>query len=409
MEENFPWKIIFIAALFSLLVLGIVYFLISPRESTFFSQTKIEKIAEFENPHVEGRKDGKKSWIIFAKSGWTNKTDGTTYLINVSKGSIYKEDKLFVANLSAPLLKMYQHGDLLEAFGQPEGKSGPSRLQARIDLGKIAEAAKKESDWTSLVADHVKFFPTEKKSEIEGHVSLKKKGSHISADRININHETKVSQLLGSITIKRDDGKIQADSLLYSGIEEKLEASGSIFLDLRQKKIRTNVKCSQATLFNDLDKDINLSGSLEVVQGKKHSIAREGIYSKKHHFLHLSGETKTILEKAKALLNEKTVLHLKTPEVKNILREKTVVIADEISFSTNNGKADASGHVIVTQMGREAKADTAIYDEQKELITLSGNVFMRKKDEWISCQRIEISIPKEMFEAYGVTEAKLKL
>ena len=69
MDENLAWKIVYAAAIFSLLVLGLAYYLIYPRESVFFEPGKEEKIAEFKKTRVGGRKEGKKSWEFFAESG----------------------------------------------------------------------------------------------------------------------------------------------------------------------------------------------------------------------------------------------------------------------------------------------------------------------------------------------------
>ena len=46
MEENISWKIVYLATTFSLLVLGIAYYLIAPHDNTFFSEEKINKIGK---------------------------------------------------------------------------------------------------------------------------------------------------------------------------------------------------------------------------------------------------------------------------------------------------------------------------------------------------------------------------
>jgi len=64
---------------------------------------------------------------------------------------------------------------------------------------------------------------------------------------------------------------------------------------------------------------------------------------------------------------------------------------------------------MVTQKGRETRADSAVYDDKNEVLTLSGNVFIKKEEVWVQCKQVIVSIRDETFEAIGVAEAKFKL
>lgn len=400
MEENYSWKIVYLAAIFSLIILGIAYYLISPRQSPYFVPEKVEKIAEIKKTRIEGRKEGKKVWEFFAEEGWVSKDREITYFSNVRRGKIYKDSELCVTDLSASLAKAYRHSQIVEASGA---------VRAYLDLGKFSAQPKPESEWTKIIADYIKYFPTEKRSEISGRITLIQKDSAISCDTIKINHDTKVADILGNIRLKRKNGIIKAEAIQYLGEAEQLNASGGVSLNLLEGNIQTIIKCQQATFYNDIEKDINLSGSLEVTQGKKLAICPEGIYSKKENGLFLKGGVRAILEKGKAILKEETVKKLQNPEIKKILSEKTVVTANEIFFSTKTGDARATGSVEVTQKGHEARSDLAIYDDQNEILTLSRNAYLKRGEDWIKCQMIVISIPKETFEAVGSVEAKFKL
>jgi len=123
MEENISWKIVYLATTFSLLVLGIAYYLIAPHDNTFFSEEKINKIAQFSQTRIEGRKEGKRSWEFLASQGWTDKQEQITYLKNVKNGLVFNRDeKLTVKQLVAPLIKIHRKADLIEAgrYGKNE-------------------------------------------------------------------------------------------------------------------------------------------------------------------------------------------------------------------------------------------------------------------------------------------------
>ncbi|MBU0671782.1 MAG: hypothetical protein KJ732_02000, partial [Candidatus Margulisbacteria bacterium] len=133
MDDNLAWKIVYIAAIFSLIVMGFAYYFIAPRQSPYFSEKKTEKIAEFKDTRVSGRKEGKKVWEFFAKEGWTTNNQEINYLNNVSKGNMYIDGQLVVADLSAPRAKAFRRSDIVETFGP---------LTARVDLKKISTRRK---------------------------------------------------------------------------------------------------------------------------------------------------------------------------------------------------------------------------------------------------------------------------
>ncbi len=123
----------------------------------------------------------------------------------------------------------------------------------------------------------------------------------------------------------------------------------------------------------------------------------------------MKGATKAIFEKAIAILKEETARDLKNPEAKKILKEKTILTSDKLVFSTKTGDASASGSVFVSQKGREAKADHAEYNDKEEILTLTGNVFMKKGKDWVSAKKVIVTVRDETFEAEGGVEAEFKL
>jgi lipopolysaccharide export system protein LptA len=401
MEESLSWKSIFWGVFFSLFVLGLTYWLISPRDNTFFTQDKSDQLAQFGPLRVVGRQDGKTVWELRAGGGWSDKAQEITYLKEIKQGKIFnKKNQLILRDLSAPDARAWRHSEIVDASGG---------VRAYLDLGKFTTAPKKQSAWTKLTAMEIKYTPAMKKSELAGLVKLVKRDSVISAERMTIDHERRVALLAGAINLTRRDSVIKADSLEYHGETEELKAAGNIKLKLRESRTSTVIKCAQADLFVDLNKDIDLQGSLEVTQGKKLSRADSGTYSRSQQKLFLRGRTKTVLAKVAAEIRPETVRKLDAPEQKQLLRQKTVILAKEIVFSLKTGDARATGSVAVTQKGREARSDNALYDDKKELLTLSGNVHLKRGDEWIACRSVIVSVGKESFEALGVTEAKFKL
>lgn len=401
MDENISWKIVYIAAIFSLIVLGLVYYRISPRESEFFSEGKTEKIAEFKSTRFSGRKDGQKKWEFFAEEGWTAKDRQTTHLQKVLHGKIFQDGKVIVFNLSAPTAIVYSPSEIVEATGP---------LKTLLNLGRISNPTEeKPEEWTRMTANSLKYFPQEKRTEMRQKVKLHKEDSSIYAEEIYIDHEKRTADIKGEISLKRKDAVLHSDNMRYISPQEKLEAQGNVDLKIQEGLQKTNLKCAHASFFTDVERDMILQGSLEATQGKKFAVAEEGLYSQKRRELIMRKNARVVFEKALAILKGGTAKKLKNPEAKKILKEKTVLISDKLILSTWSGDARASGSVFVSQKEREAKADYAEYDEKKEILTLSGNVYMKRGTVWVKAKQVIVSIKNETFEAIGAVEAEFKL
>ena len=407
MDENISWKIVIAGAAFSLLVLGIAYYLITPHESAFFSPEKIEKIAEFKETRVSGWKEGKRSWEFTAQEGWTNKNREITYLKGVKKGVIYKKGKVIIRDLSAPRTQVYGGTEIVETFNP----------QAYLDLGKVADnQAKSNRDWAKIRSDFLRYAPDDKKSEATGNVTLTKKDSSIFAQKILIDHDKNIAYISQNVKLFRKDGVLTTLTLQYLGQDERLEASDQVQLRVRENKLLTEINANHASFFTDVNKDVTFNGSLEVRQGKKVTVAEEGIYSQNKKELFLRRNVRAVFEKGGVILKPETAQKLKDPEVRIMLKAKTVLTASELSISTRNGDAAAQGSVLVTQKNREAKAEFATYDDRTESLTLTGNVYVKRLtqttapgNEWINAKKLVISVKDETFDAIGVTGARFKL
>lgn len=405
--ENNAWKIVYLATIFSLIILGLAYYLMVPRDAELYSQEKTDKLAEFYGTRVMGRKDGHKLWEFTAEKGWTLKNQDSSQLINVKNGQVYnKKGYLVVASLVAPRAIVNPRTEIIEAFGQPEGvMNKPSKLKAVVDLGKFS--SKKKQDWTTIIADYIIYRAQQSNSEMTGHALLIKKDTRLLADAIGIDHEKKIARISGHLRLQRQDGLLKAMFADYYSENEKLDVYGSVTFEVKDKGSKaTSIRCGRAILYNDPNLDVELFGGVEAVQGKKLSLARNGIYSRKGKKLFLFGETKTIIEKAQALVRRETAQKIHDAE---FLRAKTYITSDSIEFSTRSGNARAAGNVVVTQKGKEAKAEAAYYDDKREILTMKGSVQMKKGADWLSCKKITVYISREVFEAEGMVEAKFNL
>ncbi|MFH1361675.1 MAG: LptA/OstA family protein [bacterium] len=410
-HDQISWKIVYLATTFSLLVLGIAYYFMSPQDATFFSKEKTEKIAEFKSTRVSGRKQGKKIWEFSALEGWTITDRSATFLKDVTDGDLYINEKLAVTKLVAPLAKAYQGSEVVEAFGYPTGeKKGESKLTALLNLGRMSDPKnEKATEWTKLVADSLKYDPNKKVSEIQGDIKLAKKDSTIYSQYMMVYHEAKTATIYGDLRLERSDGTLRSDKLFYYSQDEKLEAKENVDITIKNKGLTTKIKTNQAIFYNEISEPMTFYGSIEVSQPKKLAIAKQGFYSQKENKLVLSQGVKAIFEKASAIIGDDSAKKLKGEKEQEVLKEKTLLNSDKLVFSTRSGDATASGSVHVTQKGKEAKSDQAIFNDESDILTLTGNVYIKQEDGWVSAKQVIVSVADETLEATGSVEAKFKL
>jgi len=410
-HEHISWKVVYVATTFSLLVLALAYYLISPKSDEYFTEEKIDKLAEFSETKVSGRKNGQKIWELYAAAGWTTVDQKVTFLKDVKDGEILLNNSLAVKELACPLAKAYQGSDMVEAFGYPDDKhEGTSQLTALINLGTLSDPKQPaKTEWTKMIADYLKHEPDRKLTEVKENITLTKKGLDIFAQRMMVYHENKLAVIEGDVRLTRSNGTLTADKLNYYSENEKLEAQNKVAVTITKNKKNTKLKCDQAIFFSDIAKPMELKGNVEVRQGKKAAVAERGTYRETEEELILSGKTRAIFEKAADIIGEDSATKLKNEEGKKLLQEKTTLTCDELVISTKNGNATARGRVDVTQKKNEAKSDLAAYEENKDLLTLTGNVLLKKQDIWVSAREVLVSIKDETFTAVGSVEAEFKL
>ncbi len=402
--ENAPWRLIFIAAGASLILLVIVYLIALPK-SVSYDVTGVDRIMEFSAAFFSGHENGRKVWEFRAQKGWSGKDREITYFEGVSKGRFFKNGELIVKDLEAPRVQVFKTSKLVRAFGRLENEpAGISRLKV-----VVAFTPKGKRKFAKLTADQITYDTNAKNSIMQGNIILKDRDSTLSADNMTIDHEKEIASLDHNIRTTRKEIQLTCDGLNYFARDERFVSSGQVKCRIDGKPNPTLVNCGYMEFYVDQNKDLNASGSLEVFQGKKTALADSLIYSNAIKKIILNGKVRTVIEKARAILKENTAAKLKSDEAKKLLAEKTMITSDSLELSTRIGDAKAAGNVHVYQKGREAKAESAGYSDKNETLTLIGNIFLNKKDQWIKCQKIIVSVRNETFDAVGSVEAEFRI
>ena len=350
-DENISWKFVYAGVIFSLLVLGLAYWLISVRQAEYSSQSVGENVAEFKNLKLAGRKDGKQSWSLAVSRGWVSKNREFTLLEDVTNGTVYRNSRPVITKLQAPQMRIFQNTDILEALG------GKERVRANLNFGRLSQESK--DNWAALTADYLRMLPNEKRTEINGHIVISQRPSRLTAAYLIINHQEKSADFTTNVSLQKKNLRLNSDTLRFLSAEEKLLAGGQVTIKITDKSLASVIKAGQAALFVDEKKDVTFWGSVEVQQKNNLAESETGHYSRGARELVLNGMVKAVFYKAGEIINDESARKIRAPEARAIMKEKTFLTADELAFSTQSGNARAAGSVYVTQRGRAAKADHA--------------------------------------------------
>jgi lipopolysaccharide assembly outer membrane protein LptD (OstA) len=84
--------------------------------------------------------------------------------------------------------------------------------------------------------------------------------------------------------------------------------------------------------------------------------------------------------------------------------------AQKVTVSLRDGGMDAHGGVSVTQEGRSAAGERAVYQEREQRVTVTGRVLMTDEDgNTVRADRVVIMLNEESFEASGNVETVFKV
>lgn len=395
MEQN-PWKPILFGALASFILLLLIFIFTLPVKDEFEPS---ETILEFEKGYILGNKDGKKIWEFQVESVKMNKSKTISFIEGVSKGKFFKDNKLVIKNLIAPKARVYRHSKNVELRSEDKKK-----IYAEFSF----EKNKGKTKFAKLIADKLNYFSKDENSEVFGNISISTNKFKARAKKLHINHKEETAKLSDNVFAQRKDFSLRCNEIFYEENKKSFLATGNINLKISGDP-ETKIKGDMLVFYTDEDKDVKVKNNIEAIQPKKAISSDQIIYNKTTKKILASGNVKTVFEKAKVLIKEETIKKLKGKEAKESLEEKTLLYADIFEIYTDSKNAKGWGNVKVFQKGKEAQAENAIFDEEREEIILTKNVSVNKDDEWIKCDKLIVSVTEETFTALGEIEGTFKI
>lgn len=358
--------VIFIAA---------VTYVIKESETISILQSLLpEKIAVFKNVHMSGIEASSEAWDIYAKEAWTGRDKFITSFDHVTNATINKNGRIMIKGLVARRARISKNKDF-EIFRSVDEDKNDRYLRVKVDFGALASPPKKEKKFSTLTADYIRFNPDSKKALVQGNIRIVK-------DKLTVRGEKATLDLNMNIaTFEERSSFTKGESKLYS---------------------------NSATAFFDTDK-VDLSGSVEVEQKNKKASSEAANYDDNSKTIIMTGNVIAVIEKPKSMMKEESAKKYDNEETKTALVTRTSIKCDRLIIDTESNDAQAFGSVYVFQTSKEAKSEAAIYSEENENIVMTGNVYLKKNDDWIKADKVIVSVNKEMFEAIGGVETTFKV
>ncbi|MEK7377147.1 MAG: LptA/OstA family protein, partial [Candidatus Margulisiibacteriota bacterium] len=333
----------------SIVLIGIAALYIWLPEIDLMGDKRAEKVLEVYDTRAAGWAAGKKTFVIYSKYGWTNRTQDKAEFRNIYDGIIFKDGKVIIKKMKAGTVEVNSIKGETMVYG---GSGGQSRTKALIDL-------KGDKRFSLLTCDQIRYNHGNNTAVFSGAPRLRSSSFTLESAAMEVLYDQKISNL---------SGKVQMGTKSRTGTD-------------------TVVRSDMARLSNDTY-DTRFSNNVNVSQKTKKALCDFLTYTDSGGKLLLSGRVRVFFKNASQMIKKERAENLKNPEAKKALAQETKLTCGLFELSTKNSNAKAEQDVVVTQRLRQARSDNAVYDDDKETITLTGNVYLKKAKEWLKTKKV---------------------
>lgn len=384
----------------SAVILGLVYLYLFAPDVQMLKKQGSKKTMEASLITVKGRKKGRPSYEISAKKASSDRDQSVIDIESIIRGTVFGEKGTILKNLKAEYATVHQYTNLIEARGTDKVP-----LTALIDIKEASGKKEGKKEFSLLKAESLKYHTNTKRGSIKNG-SISNKRFKIRAGGIEINTADETALFYPFPEAETPSQHIKATTLESFYGRDLLKGSGEA--ELKLDKGKTTVK---ADLIELSTKNYNghMEGNIRFSQKGKFSTADRLDYTDRTKTAILKGNVKTLIERGSAMLKESTIEKIRNAETKKMLKDGMLLHCEKLSVSTNSGNASAEGKVELLQKTNRAKSDRAYFDEAKETVTMTGNVYIEKEGQWLKTQKVIASLSKEEFEAIGKVETLIKI
>ena len=384
----------------SVVVLGLIYLYMFAPDVQMLKKQGSKKTMEASLITVKGREKGRPSYEIYAEKASSDRDQSIIDIENISRGTVFGNKGIILKDLKAGYATIHQFTNLIEASGADK-----KPLTALIDLKGASGKEEGKKEFSLLKAESLKYHTNTKRGSIKNG-SLSNKRFKILGNGIEVNTSAETAVFYPSPVAETPSQHIKATTLESFYGQELLKGYGNT--ELKLDKGKTTVKADTLE-FSTEDYSGHMDGNIRFSQKGKFSTADRLDYNDKTKTAVLKGTVKMIIERGSAVLKESTIQKIRNAETKKMLKDGMLLLCEKLSVSTRSGNATAEGKVDLLQKKNRARSDRAYFDEDKETVTMTGNVYVEKEGQWLKTRKVIASLAREEFEAIGGVETLIKV
>lgn len=384
----------------SVVVLGLIYLYMFAPDVQMLKSQGSKKAIEASLIVIKGMEKGRTSFKLSAVKASSDRDQSVIEIEDIGSGTIFGEHGILLKNLKAGSATVYHYSNIIEARGTDK-----TPMTALIDINGASGKKKGRKEFSLLKAESLKYHTNTKTGTINNG-ALSNKRFRISGNGVAINTSLETALFYPSPAAETPSQRIIATTLESFYGQELLKGYGKA--ELKLNKGRTTVKADFLEFSTD-DYSGRMEKGVKFSQKDKFSTSDRMDYTDRTKTAVLKGNVKTLIEKGSAVLKESTIEKIRNAETKKMLKDGMLLTCEKLSVSTNSGNASAEGRVELLQKKNRARSDKAFFDEAKQSVTMTGNVYVEKEGQWLKTQKVIASLGKEEFEAIGGVETLIKV
>lgn len=309
-------------------------------------------------------------------------------------------------------------GNVRLVLGDLEIRSKRLRLEQGPQVAFASGNVRLQQRDTLLRADEAKYDIRSKVASVSGHAVMIRGDLSVRAAQIRFDLAAETMMASDGVQLVRGNSTLMGEALMANLRTKRAEVTGKAMLirapgpvpGAQDKALtalgqqETTITAARMTFRWDANEG-QADGGVVVVQPDKKARAQRMAYSEAADRLELEGDVVVEQFSGNWLVQGGVVEAPKDQQTQKVLASKTIVTSDRLVIHLKDRTTRAEGKVTVTQGGRFASGDRALYTEKDRRIVVTGNVRLREEDgSVLRADRVIISMTDETFEAEGNVE-----
>ncbi len=390
------------------------------KDSTLNSNIpSVDRVIEIKGSTITGYQNGRLSFRIPIGYIWASRSKYLFQAEKIDSGEIFDiNGEPIVNQLFSGSIRVNTRSKSLTAY------NGVRSTFLKREEGQ------EQVDSIQVSANELRYFDEVQKTYLYGNIAIIQKESTVRpAETVEIAHQSNQVYINNGYRLESDTFKVTGNQLIMNLDENFSELSGGVEavrlpkkkadkdLDTRERNLqqeKTELWCD-ALSYNTKgeNKVITIKGNAVIFQEDKEIRAEHGYYNKNDNYFEVEDRVNIIARNLLWLINGDPESY-KNKEIREALHMRVEVNADKVMFDADKKILTMVGNVYIKQPDKDVSCDKFIYDDETGWLTLIGHVVILKKEgekkvNKMETEFIKMNIKNEEMEAKDGVETQFKI